>query len=189
MNAQSDESAARSASGFGSRIASDSFVYGLGGIANQAVAILLVPIYAQVLGPPGVGVTGVLNSVISLALMLVGLALPQAFFRWYLREAEAPADRAHVLELPPVGELRPILDHAIPELAAAQNDRHAQHPSRPLAPKIFSINRRLRAKRRANAASPARRNAPPKTRPADPPPEAPPAARRSWRRRASARWR
>ena len=29
--------------GFGSRIASDSFVYGLGGIANQAVAILLVP--------------------------------------------------------------------------------------------------------------------------------------------------
>jgi O-antigen/teichoic acid export membrane protein len=84
--------------GFGSRVASDSFVYGLGGMANQAVAILLVPIYARVLGSAGVGVTGVLNSVISLSLMLVGLALPQAFFRWYLREATTHADRAHVLQ-------------------------------------------------------------------------------------------
>jgi O-antigen/teichoic acid export membrane protein len=83
--------------GFGSRIASDSFVYGLGGIANQAVAILLVPIYARVLGPAGVGVTGVLNSIISLSLMLVGLALPQAFFRWYLREAADHVERAHIL--------------------------------------------------------------------------------------------
>ena len=83
--------------GFGSRIASDSFVYGLGGIANQAVAILLVPIYARVLGPSGVGVTGVLNSIISLSLMLVGLALPQAFFRWYLREAAGHVERAHIV--------------------------------------------------------------------------------------------
>ncbi len=84
--------------GFGSRIANDSFVYGLGGMANQAVAILLVPIYARVLGESGVGVTGVLNSITSLALMLVGLALPQAFFRWYLREATDHDERAHVLK-------------------------------------------------------------------------------------------
>jgi len=83
--------------GFGTRIASDSFVYGLGGIANQAVAILLVPIYARVLGPEGPGITGVLNSIISLSLMLVGLALPQAFFRWYLREAADHVERAHIL--------------------------------------------------------------------------------------------
>ena len=83
--------------GFGSRIANDSLVYGLGGMANQAVAILLVPIYARVLGTEGVGVTGVLNSIISLALMLAGLALPQAFFRWYLREATDHDERAHVL--------------------------------------------------------------------------------------------
>ena len=85
------------ARGFGRRIASDSLVYGLGGMANQAVAILLVPIYAGVLGTEGVGVTGVLNSIISLALMLAGLALPQAFFRWYLREATDRGERAHVL--------------------------------------------------------------------------------------------
>ena len=83
--------------GFGSRIASDSFVYGLGGIANQAVAILLVPIYARVLGDTGLGITSVLNSIISLSLMLVGLALPQAFFRWYLREAADHVERSHIL--------------------------------------------------------------------------------------------
>jgi O-antigen/teichoic acid export membrane protein len=83
--------------GFGARLAGDSLVYGLGGIANQAVAILLVPIYARQLGPSGVGVTGVLNATMSLSLMLVGLALPQAFFRWYLREATTRGERARVL--------------------------------------------------------------------------------------------
>ena len=98
MNAASrDMSGPGAGRGFGGRIANDAFVYGLGGIANQAVAILLVPIYARVLGTEGVGVTGVLNSIISLSLMLVGLALPQAFFRWYLREASDHDERAHVL--------------------------------------------------------------------------------------------
>jgi len=83
--------------GFGSRLAGDSLVYGLGGMANQAVAVLLVPIYAGVLGEIGVGITGVLNSTISLGLMLAGLALPQAFFRWYLREATTHADKARVM--------------------------------------------------------------------------------------------
>jgi O-antigen/teichoic acid export membrane protein len=83
--------------GFGTRLAGDSLVYGLGGVANQAVAVLLVPIYARELGPSGVGVTGVLNATISLSLMLVGLALPQAFFRWYLREATTLPERARVL--------------------------------------------------------------------------------------------
>jgi O-antigen/teichoic acid export membrane protein len=83
--------------GFGARLAGDSLVYGLGGVANQVVAVLLVPIYARELGPVGLGVTGVLNATISLSLMLVGLALPQAFFRWYLREARTHVDRDRVL--------------------------------------------------------------------------------------------
>jgi O-antigen/teichoic acid export membrane protein len=83
--------------GFGARLAGDSLVYGLGGVANQVVAVLLVPIYARELGPDGVGVTGVLNATISLALMLAGLALPQAFFRWYLREAQTHLERDRVL--------------------------------------------------------------------------------------------
>jgi O-antigen/teichoic acid export membrane protein len=83
--------------GFGARLAGDSLVYGLGGMVNQAVAILLVPIYARQLGPEGVGVAGVLNATISLSLMIAGLALPQAFFRWYLREATSERDRRIVL--------------------------------------------------------------------------------------------
>jgi O-antigen/teichoic acid export membrane protein len=98
MNAASgDVSETRPGRGFGSRIASDSFVFGLGGVVNQSVAILLVPIYANVLGRPGVGITGVLNSIISLSLMLTGLALPQAFFRWYLGESRGLAGREHIL--------------------------------------------------------------------------------------------
>lgn len=83
--------------GLGRRLAADTVVYGLGGVANQAVAVLLVPIYARQLGDTGVGVAGVLNSTIALALMLAGLALPQALFRWYLRESDTAAQRAHVL--------------------------------------------------------------------------------------------
>ena len=83
--------------GLAARLAGDSLVYGLGGVANQAVAVLLVPIYARQLGPSGVGITGVLNSTISLSLMLAGLALPQAFFRWYLREAGTDRERSNVL--------------------------------------------------------------------------------------------
>lgn len=83
--------------GLGARLAGESLVYGLGGVANQAVAVLLVPIYARQLGPEGVGITGVLNSTISLSLMLAGLALPNAFFRWYLREAQTDHARADVL--------------------------------------------------------------------------------------------
>jgi O-antigen/teichoic acid export membrane protein len=89
--------ASPSPGGFGRRLAGDSLVYGLGGVANQAVAVLLVPIYARQLGPEGVGITGVLNSAIALGGIVVGLALPQAFFRWYLREAATRADSDRIL--------------------------------------------------------------------------------------------
>lgn len=83
--------------GLGSRLAGDTLVYGVGGVAGSAVSVLLVPIYARQLGDTGVGITGVLNSMISLGLMLFGLALPQAFFRWYLQESRDQRQRAHVL--------------------------------------------------------------------------------------------
>jgi len=85
------------AAGFGARLAGDSLVYGLGGVANQVVVVLLVPIYARALGPEGVGVAGVLNSIIALGTLIFGLALPQAFFRWYLREAQTAADATRIL--------------------------------------------------------------------------------------------
>lgn len=83
--------------GLAASLAGDTLVYGVGGVASSAVSVLLVPIYARQLGDDGVGITGVLNSTIALSMMLVGLALPQAFLRWYLTESPDRRQRARVL--------------------------------------------------------------------------------------------
>ena len=79
------------------RLLSDSAIYGLGGVASQALGILLVPIYARVLGASNYGILAVLNTTLALTTMVVTLALPQAFFRSYLSEAQSPTDRRRVL--------------------------------------------------------------------------------------------
>jgi O-antigen/teichoic acid export membrane protein len=79
------------------RLISESAVYGLGGIANQALAIVLVPIYARHLGVANYGVLAVLNTTLSLTTMVVGLAIPQGFFRSYLKESLTDEDRSRVL--------------------------------------------------------------------------------------------
>lgn len=79
------------------RLISETAVYGLGGVANQALTILLVPIYARQLGVENYGVLAVLNTVLALSTMVVGLAMPQGFFRWYLKESETEGQRAHIL--------------------------------------------------------------------------------------------
>lgn len=91
------EQAAQRPRGQGSRLAGDTLVYGLGGVASSVVSVFLVPIYARQLGDDGVGITGVLNSTIALSLMLFGLALPQAFIRWYLKEASDRGQRGRIL--------------------------------------------------------------------------------------------
>jgi O-antigen/teichoic acid export membrane protein len=79
------------------RLVSDSAIYGLGGVANQALAVILVPIYANVLGVQDFGVMALVNTTLSLATTTVTLALPQAFFRSYLMEHDDVAGRARVL--------------------------------------------------------------------------------------------
>ncbi len=79
------------------RLVSESAIYGLGGVANQALAIVLVPIYARQLGVANYGVLAIVNTTLSLGLMVTTLALPQAFFRSYLKESETEADRVRVL--------------------------------------------------------------------------------------------
>lgn len=81
----------------GRRLVSESAVYGLGGVANQALTIVLVPIYARVLGESGMGVVAVINATLSLSQLFATLALPQAFFRAYLKDAETDAQRRRVL--------------------------------------------------------------------------------------------
>ncbi len=79
------------------RLLSESAIYGLGGMASQAVSIILVPIYVPVLGRSGYGVVSILTTTLSLSLMAASLALPQAFFRWYLKESETAQQQADVV--------------------------------------------------------------------------------------------
>lgn len=79
------------------RLVSDSAIYGLGGVANQALAVILVPIYANVLGVQDFGVMALVNTTLSLATTTVTLALPQAFFRSYLMEHDDIPGRVRVL--------------------------------------------------------------------------------------------
>lgn len=79
------------------RLLSDSAIYGLGGVANQALAVILVPIYANVLGVANYGTLALVNTTLSFATVIVTLALPQAFFRSYLMEHADERGRAWVL--------------------------------------------------------------------------------------------
>jgi O-antigen/teichoic acid export membrane protein len=79
------------------RLLTESATYGLGGVANQALAIILVPIYARQLGVANYGLVAIINTTLSLTAMVITLALPQAFFRSYLKEAADDRARAAVL--------------------------------------------------------------------------------------------
>jgi O-antigen/teichoic acid export membrane protein len=79
------------------RLAGESAVYGIGGVANQALAILLVPVYARALGVANYGTVAILTTTLSLATIVVTLALPQAFFRSYLKESDTDRERVAVL--------------------------------------------------------------------------------------------
>ncbi|MDQ6682754.1 MAG: oligosaccharide flippase family protein [Chloroflexota bacterium] len=81
----------------GHGLISDSLVYGLGGMASQALTIVLVPIYARQLGVANYGTVAIVNTTLTLGSMIVSLALPQAFFRSYLNEAQDDRERAGVL--------------------------------------------------------------------------------------------
>ena len=79
------------------RMLGESAVYGLGGVANQALGIILVPIYARQLGVTDYGTVAILSTTLSLTTMIATLAMPQAFFRSYLKEADTESERAAVL--------------------------------------------------------------------------------------------
>src|SRR5438105_1438174 len=79
------------------RLLSDSAIYGLGGVASQALGIVLVPLYARQLGVANYGVLAVINTTLSLTSMVATLALTQAFFRSYLSEVRSQEERHAVL--------------------------------------------------------------------------------------------
>lgn len=84
-------------SGLLRRLAGESAVYGLGGVANQALAIILIPVYARALGVTNYGTVAIITTTLSLTTLVATLALPQAFFRSYLKESGDDPARAAVL--------------------------------------------------------------------------------------------
>ena len=79
------------------RLVGESAVYGLGGAANQSLAIILVPIYARQLGLENYGIVAILTTTLSLSTLVSTVSLPQAFFRSYLKETDDERRRAEVL--------------------------------------------------------------------------------------------
>ncbi len=80
------------------RFLGETAVYGLGGVVSQTLGIVLVPFYARELGVANYGVTSIINTTLTLGLAVAALALPNAFFRFYLREASDRRGRAAVLD-------------------------------------------------------------------------------------------
>lgn len=114
------------------RLLGESAVYGLGGVANQALAIVLVPLYARQLGVELYGVVAILTTTLSLSTLVATLALPQAFFRSYLKEADEARARGRVLRVTltlrlvvSVLALLGLLGLAVPLAAALLGDADA----------------------------------------------------------------
>ncbi len=75
---------------------SESGLYGLSAASTQGLNVLLIPLYASVLGLRGVGEVALLNTTTLLLFTLAGFALAQSFFRSYVRDSGGPGDRARV---------------------------------------------------------------------------------------------
>ncbi len=79
------------------RLLSESGLYGLSSAAVQGVNVVLIPVYARVLGLAGVGEIALLNTTSLLLFTIAGFALAQAFFRSYVRDARDRSARRRVL--------------------------------------------------------------------------------------------
>ncbi|NVO18751.1 MAG: oligosaccharide flippase family protein [Bacteroidetes bacterium] len=71
------------------KIASQSFIYGLGTMAPKLAGFILIPIYTKHFPLSEFGILGLLDSTSQIIIGIVGLALYQGFFRWYFdKQAE-----------------------------------------------------------------------------------------------------
>jgi O-antigen/teichoic acid export membrane protein len=64
-------------------LAGQSAIYGVGTLVTQAIGVLLVPLYVQLLPPDNYGVLGITSSVTSILVSVFLLGLPSAALRFY----------------------------------------------------------------------------------------------------------
>jgi O-antigen/teichoic acid export membrane protein len=75
-----------------SRLARQSFVYGLGGLISRILAVLLLPLYTRYLLPRDYGAIETLVALSAVLVTVLRVGLPSAFFRFYF-DTEKPSGR------------------------------------------------------------------------------------------------
>ena len=78
--------------GFGTRLASQSVVYGFGNVLSKTIAVFLIPVYTRVLTPGDYGVVSISNVLYTLLMLFLNLGTSSALFRYY-HEAADDAER------------------------------------------------------------------------------------------------
>jgi O-antigen/teichoic acid export membrane protein len=74
--------------GFGTRLISQSAVYGLGNVLSKTIAVFLVPIYTRVLTPADYGLVSISNVLYTFLLLFLNLGTSSALFRYYHEAAD-----------------------------------------------------------------------------------------------------
>jgi O-antigen/teichoic acid export membrane protein len=70
------------------RISKHAIIYGLGGISEKILAFLLIPLYTNVLNVDDYGRLTLLRITISIILMVAGLGMISAVYRFYFESSE-----------------------------------------------------------------------------------------------------
>src|SRR5437763_7376915 len=65
------------------RLATQSAIYGLGGIVSRLLAVLLLPLYTSYLGPKGFGKIETVVALTTVLVIVLRLGISSAFFRFY----------------------------------------------------------------------------------------------------------
>jgi O-antigen/teichoic acid export membrane protein len=78
------------------RLGKHSAIYGLGGLVQRILAVLLLPIYTRYLSPDDYGVVETLVALTTVLVITLRLGITNAFFRFYFDSSE-PAHRRLVL--------------------------------------------------------------------------------------------
>src|SRR5688500_10274254 len=72
-------------------------VYFIGGVAQQAVGFLLLPLYLSVLTPGEYGTLEIMNTTGIIAVMVLTLGMPSAIVKCYHRDCGGAEDRESIL--------------------------------------------------------------------------------------------
>src|ERR1700720_2561197 len=78
------------------RLGAQSVIYGLGGVVSRLIAVFLLPVYTVYLGRVGFGEIETIIALTSVLVIVLGLGITSAFFRFYF-DSEDEARRTLVV--------------------------------------------------------------------------------------------